>query len=326
MPTPLITNIYPAEGPSSGGNSVRFLGLNFGENPRVLFGSREGAVTRINDSLLHVTAPSAGVDPIQGGHAEVAVTISNLDDAGDLIPGEEHSVADGYAYQMPNLSAESQLTYVIRQLILEFRRQVLTETLMNQHSEYADSTSPDGDAQVDGEELVTRVAKIPSLVLLGPQVSGNQDQLQDEVTQQTIEDEWFDQLAPTIVDLSFEVLGIANTTQVGLNLLQATLEFFRRNRKLQVPCDSADDTSELVEFDLALTTFPSIRNRANDSDVVTFSGNFVIRAIHLDTIPGSNLPQGTDAMVSRGKKLADGVEISTERTGNCATANLSKRV
>ena len=332
MAAPILTNVYPTIGPSSGGTALRLLGLNFAEKVEVEFAGRPAtAVAWLNSSLLHVTTPTAPVDPIQGGQAAVDVVVRNLDINGDPVPGEEFTFPIAYTFQMPNLAEESQLTYVVRTLILELRRQILAETVMNQHSDYSNSTAPDGEdtAQIDDEPKVTRLAKLPSLVILGPRLLDNQVRQLFDVVQTNAGGEWFNQLAPTSVDLGFEIMGVANKTQTLLNLMHAVVQFFRRNRKLSVPCDSSDPTGGSAEFDLEwqIGGMPLVQDRMNDSDVLSFSGNFLIRDVQLSSLAGVEVPEGLDANTDRGKPLADSVEISpATRTGNCQTATLKKLV
>jgi hypothetical protein len=72
-PPPIITNISPATGIKTGGDTLTITGTNFMANPTVTFGSTEASdVTFVNSTTLTVTTPAHAVGAVD-------VTITNTD-------------------------------------------------------------------------------------------------------------------------------------------------------------------------------------------------------------------------------------------------------
>jgi hypothetical protein len=139
---PTITSLDAAQGPTQGRTLVAITGTNFrvpppyqGTGPvpvpaptvEVLFGGEAAYEVKIESSskvwcLTPVHDPGA-----------VDVTVTNLDDDGAPIVGEQATAVEGFTYLRPfirppadgSTDARGDLYRVVRSVILEWRRQVL---------------------------------------------------------------------------------------------------------------------------------------------------------------------------------------------------------
>ena len=175
MATPFITKIDAATGPTGGRRIVKIWGGNFQLPPEpslavspvpkanpsvaVLFGTEPAREVRVMaSSLLHVTTPA---------HDEgaVALTIKNIDQAGDDVPGESLTVSAAYTFSRPSFTRsgvgdQSNLTRMVRTFIEMLRREVLENVTQTTHTDFDDMTA-------DGAN-VAALSEIPGIVVSGP--------------------------------------------------------------------------------------------------------------------------------------------------------------
>src|SRR5262245_21793692 len=118
MADPTITSITPAAGPTRGKNLIEIIGTGFRvpdlpsptngpaepapPGVRVLFDASVSPRTLVaSDTRLFVEVPTSPLENVAPMFAEgsVDVVVQNIDEDGLLIPGEEVTSTDGYAYR-----------------------------------------------------------------------------------------------------------------------------------------------------------------------------------------------------------------------------------
>lgn len=287
MAIPTITSITPDLGHTGGGALVEIIGTNFrvptvqvpvaGEPVPVAPPSIEvefGGVASpkiqfISDTRIFVVTPE--VD-----EANVDVVLRNIDDLGVPIPTEEVTATDGFSYRRPQLHVASELVTVIRSLILTLRRQIHPNVTLTVHTDFDDTTA----------DLlnIAKLASIPALVLQGPKLEENRfyslNQLDCEVSGSD-PDEFFTKREPFTCDVIFEYLGVSNLKVEHLNLSNAIVAFFRKNKFVTQP-----STGRQVELEFETGAQPRAVPRSNDDNLRTFRGSFLIRGFDLGEFPG----------------------------------------
>jgi hypothetical protein len=92
----------------------------------------------------------------------VDVVVRNLDDDGVPIVGEEAVRSGAFTYAQPRLTAESDLTRLVRTLLRELKRQVLDNVVLTVQTDF--------DAETGDELHLAQFAALPGLVLVGPEL------------------------------------------------------------------------------------------------------------------------------------------------------------
>lgn len=310
MAQPTLANAYPSAGPTSGGTLVRLLGLAFADRVRVYFGDTEAELVQVaSKGKVYARSPiSTFAAPVTGtGDGTVDIRLVNLDANGDEVPGEESTLADAFRYVQPEFLTMNQLDMVQRALIEELRRQVVSNTLISQHTDYDSETG-------DGRNLVD-VAKLPALVLLGPETPENREySLNGRVTAVDSDGTVVEREAPLTVDVVFDFVGMADNLKSMTGLHQAMLRFVAKNRWLRVRSNPEDPTSEVIryEMDIQLGNYPRVTGIASESNVRNFTGTLTIRGVDIEVDAGfANGPLGVDA-VRRTAPLSEGVTLTVD--------------
>lgn len=250
----------------------------------VLFGTEPAELVQVlSDDRLFVSLPihDAG---------SVSVTIRNLDDNGDPIVGEEVVAAGAFEFVAPSYftgeAKESELTRLVRTLVLELRRQVIGSVAIGTHTDYDEATN--------AELFVAELSSIPGLVLIGPDLSENRfyssnARGEHDVTPGDPDTEFVETREPYTVDLMFSFVGFSDRVMELLNLQSGVLEFFRRNTTLSMDRDRSDPTKGKVsyELDFAPDGEPKRSGQTNASNLVSFAGRMVIRGFDHDHFVGT---------------------------------------
>jgi hypothetical protein len=330
---PTITSLDPVIGPSAGRSQIQIFGSNF-RLPTAAPAPPTGAVVPEAPPSVEVlfgTEPALSVQVIDAGVIRAVtpihdvgafdVTVRNIDDAGVLIPGETVTEIDGYAFARPKLTAEfpSDLQRLVRTVIRELKRQVIEEVNLTVHTDFDEAT---------GASLaLAKLAKIPALILAGPELSENRffslNAKQD--TDAIVADsgppdghEFVTTRAPYTVDLTFTIVGVTNLQAELLNLMTATTMFFESNKFLLMDRDGSDPSKGRVEYEMDLTTDGDLRASGdpNNSNIRTFVGSFEIRGFDIQQVFGmdSGMIEGVPKheIVDRGRTADDEPTISTE--------------
>lgn len=306
MAVPLIVSVLPSVGPTGGQNLVTITANNLRVPPvpepgpssgvlpetvRVDFGGELATGVKVfSKGKLTCLAPIH--DP-----GVVDVTVTNIDDNGDPIAGETATKASAYTFARPNLTVEDDYTRLVRTFIRELKRQVIEEIVLTSHTDFDDDAS---DIM-----SITHIAKMPAIVVVGPDIvenrffSSNAKQVFDNG------DGTFDiRRSPYTVDLAFECVGVAELTVQKLNLASAFTKFINRNKYIQMDRDPDDPSKGRVRYEMDFEEEggePSATDRLNDSNVRSFSGNVIIRGFDLEDLAGV----AEDMLVDRTTEISE---------------------
>lgn len=287
MAVPTITSIDPDLGHTGGSALVEIIGTNF----RVLTVQAQvsGEIVPVAPPSIEVEFDGVAATTIQFISAtrifvvtpevdenDVDVVLRNIDDLGTSIPGEEVTVVDGFKYRRPQLHIASDLVTVIRNLILTLRRQLHPSVTLTVHTDF-DDTSAD-------LLNIAKLASVPALVLQGPKLEENRFYSLNQLPQETSTsdpEEFFIKREPYTVDIVFEYLGVSNLKVEHLNLSNAVVAFFHKNKFVTHP-----STGDRLELDFETGAQPRAVPRSNDDNLRTFRGSFLIRGFDLGEFPG----------------------------------------
>lgn len=311
MAVPTIINVIPGGGPSGGWTLLDIYGSNFrmppdppgqgvvptpGPTVAVEFGEVPVLEVRVI-SPIRLMVLTAAHDP-----GDVDVVVRNLDDAGVPIPGEEVTLADGYAYARPDLTAESTITRVTRALIMALQQQVIENVVLTEHTEWDENPE-------DGLDVAS-IAKLPALILSGP------DAPENKVYRTAVEAE-IDGVAsfirtrtPFTVDLDFGIAGVSESSIQLLNMMEATKQFLMKTRNLTMLRDPSDPNGGTVSYELRVSGDFRVASLPNLSNVRNFTGRVAVRGVDIEGTAGV---RGDFARGRGGQVGDDGATISTER-------------
>ena len=224
-------------------------------------------------------------------HAEgaVAIAVQNLDDDGDPIPGELVTTGTNLlSYVRPALdsTAEPLSVRVSRALVTLLEQQVIGPGHVvhgGVHTDFSDDL------------VVTAMAVLPCLVLVGPNVAGAPEYRRTYGTE--IGGPTNTQLvrAPAFVNMSYEIQGFTKHEGQLAHLETLLTQFFERTSRVTVARDLLDPGKGNISLRISqmLATQP-IRNTrgANTNNVTSFVSSCVVRGVPNDAIgglPGENV-------------------------------------
>ena len=241
--------------------------------------------------------PAADVGPAD-------VVVRNLDDAGQPIPGEEAVLRSAFAYELPSLTVESDLTRLVRTLLQELKRQVLPNVSLTVQTDF--------DSETGAQLSVTELASLPGLVLVGPELSQDRFYSLNELPAQDTSAVGFARRrVPYTVDLTFTLVGVSDHTTELLNLMAAAQLYFHRNKYLEMDRDPSSPTPGGVRYEMDIPQGGDLKvtSQPNESNVRSFSGKFVVRGFDLEDLAGV----AGDSMVERGVVVTD-VAFQSQQT------------
>ncbi len=298
MAVPTISSVTPNTGPTGGFQFTVIVGTNFNTSPAVpLAGSTtpiaDPVLIKINgDQVIKVysisnsevwilTPPFHGTatdDPI----APVSVSLTNLDIDGEPISGETVTSAAAYTYRRPILHSTAGNTtarphpfsLVSAGLITAFRRQVFLNVMQTTHVDYAEPGV-----------LSLNIAKIPSIVIQGPNITKDLEYTHNELIYEDLDDTTtVIKQPPDVVRMGYTFLCVSDSEQELLNIMGSFQVFFAKNKYLSVPIDPFDANSERANLVMQLTQFPQATTAPSDSNIRVWIATADIRGveIHLD--------------------------------------------
>lgn len=296
MSIPSIASISPSAGPTAGNLLVEVLGAGFplpaGETPTVgvLVGDRPAREVRVVSSqqLTCIVPP--------GDAGRVDIVVQNLDTTGAPIPGEVAAAPAAFTYVPQPLAVEADLTRLVRTLLQELKRQVLDNVVLTVHTDF--------DAGVGAEFHLVQIARLPGLVLVGPELTENRFFSINQLPEISTEPGQFAQRrVPYTVDLGFTVIGVTDHTTELLNLMAATQLFFHRNPYLELDRDPTDADAGRVRYEMTVGRDGELKvtSQPNDSNVRSFSGRFVVRGFDLEDLAGAP----GEGVIARGAVAGD---------------------
>lgn len=325
MAVPTITRLLPfgssvgdpVEGNTAGGSLVEIYGGGFRlpvpeafkeesfPTVRVEFQDSESPVVQvIRSNLLRVITPPSPLafnptragDGLQIGYQGYAsVTVTNLDDLGEPIPGETVTVPDAYTYVLPrpgDVSNPNVSVQVTNSFIEGWRRAVCSNVLTHQ-SVFFQNDPRDIEARDIGRP------ELPAIILVGPRTA--QDRLHEPAGQGVATTDQLDinpqesglsgvSRYPNVTSYAWDVLGLAPDRYSLLNLMDIASDYVRRTPRISVPRVFDDPSKVTIQYDFDWgdlgTTF-SVDNDPNNSDLHSFRGQVILMGIAVES---SGLP------------------------------------
>lgn len=346
MAVPIIVSILPAEGPAGGrtlieikANNLRLPDAQPATGPsearlptvQVLFDGEPATNVLVfsKGRLTCLTPPVSTTDPIPKFKTDtsgrrvldsngqpipedfklVDVTINNLDNNGDPIPGETVTRVDGFRYSRPDLSDETQsdLLRLVRTLIRKLRSEVIRNVVITSHTDF-DDTVADSLNRVE-------LADMPGIILVGPSIPENRffSRNDREIVTRGVSGAVIRRV-PYTVDVEFDFIGVAEKQTTLINLEAATVQFFHRNKIIELLRDPTDPSLGRVRYEMDLVDLPEVGGAVNNSNVRNFSGSMVIRGFDLEDLAGV----ADDAVVGESTKITETIlDIQRKQADPC---------
>lgn len=306
MAVPTVTAISPEAAHPAGRTLVEIQGTNFnvpvipvsgqtdGEELKtveVLFGDQLSPKVSVVDSTrLFAQTPAVTLPNTDQNYSalETSITVRNIDqETGDAIPGEEAVQANAFTFIRPTLTGESEnksdLSRIVAELIVQFRSQLIDEVVVNTDTDWDES----GNLSVN----VQHIAKLPALVLLGPQLTENRFYTDNEEDEVDDGDEFIRTQVPYVVDIGFDFVGTSNNFNESLNLMSNMIAFFRANKWLYHAIDPDDIDKGFAKYELEVDEDgePKMSSRASNSNLHPFSGSLMVRGFRIEGFSGLGL-------------------------------------
>jgi len=315
MAVPTITSVTPNSGPTAGRLLVAIAGTNFQLSPtpppgptngilaptvRVLFGTELAVnVAVVSSTKLYCYIPSGDDGPVD-------VTVTHLDPLGVPIVGETVTAVAAFTYTRVLLTAQSDLTRLVRTLLRQIKREVIKNVSLTVSTDYDSQT-------IDMLNLIDTAEK-PAIVLFGPELRQNRfyslNQTQITPDTGTLFEE---RKVPFTVDLNFSLWGISDRTIQTINLVALTDLFFHRNKFISMLRVDGDPSKGTVRYEMDWQNIENnirIGTQPNESDIRVFNGEFLIRGFDLEDLAGVD----DDSVIARGAQVdEDGLTFSVEQ-------------
>lgn len=302
MAVPTIATLSPATGAPTGGQLVEITGTGFRlptappatipapvapPSVRVLYGGQESPrVDVISDTRLLVAVPKRtmpiGTDgQTTLGTETVDVVVENIDDSGVLIPGETVTAAGAYTYVRPGVdysAPRSGVARVTTTLIDLLRSEVLNNTVIETSTDYDPDT---GTSRIE-------VQSTPQLILTGPEVEANTffTYRGAYLVPGLNPGEAYRHRRHRVLDLTFEIIGITNSTLEMHNLIELLEAVIDRNTSFDFECAPG----ETIPLELRWVEDPRYERQPNDpgliSDLRLFRGSVQVRGYPITDLPG----------------------------------------
>jgi len=272
-----ITNVTPSSGLTGGREFVLIEGTDFNIAVNT-DGSAKMEVTFGTNVATRVRVRSATeldcLTPIHDQtESPVGVTVE------DLVTLDTATLPTAFSFARPTIGGgtNSELWKVIEALVIEFKRQIMEEVVIGSSVDFDDNFASGLD--------IVKIAKVPALVLYGPQVRGSGGALQRSV------EPWeyvgggnYERNRPQdVCNLDFTIHGVSKSKIQITNMLKEVISFFRRNPVLTMLRDPSDVSKGTVDIDMRPEQ-PidfSLVTRANPKDLQHFSGRFTLYGVPL---------------------------------------------
>lgn len=311
MAVPTITSVSPAVGHPGGGTVVSIVGTGFQLPPpppsgvipvpeaaptvRVFFGSVEARRVRVASSTqLYVTTE-------RGDPATVDVEVRNVGPFGETLGSEHVAATAAFEFRRPDLTNRGVLQRVVRQLIVELRRQVHDEVVLTEHIDWPR----------DPEDVLRKVsdAKVPCVWLSGPTVRENRVYMENvKPLTQFGTGLQLERRPARTVDLVFGIGALANKESVLLELTHAITDFFHRNPWLYLPFVAGDSEPDGVRYDLQAEVDQDVDSSPSETNVRSSSGTIAIAGVDLLGLEGYS----NDMATTVHPEVIEDVDIETD--------------
>jgi len=317
MAIPTVTAVTPPSGPSTGQTIVRIDGSNFRlPDPPPAEGYLGGPAQRtvkvtiggIDSSWAHAVESGtiyARIPEWRGDYkltfpVDLDVRVANLDNSGAEIPGENATLADGYAVERPSLAEVPYFQRVIGELITMMRRHLLVEVHLTSSRDYDD----------DPADLKRKLSTLPCIHLTGPNTnlnrfySVNREDCEEDSGDPDV---WLRKKEPVTVDLEFRVVGWADSMRHLSALGQAVVLMFRDVKWIEILKDPAQPSLGTVRYELEMPFFgqPDYNTEPSTDDLRNFRATVQIRGVHIDSESGTIVERGWDLFAGDGEPVLD---------------------
>jgi hypothetical protein len=315
MAIPTITSIQPARGPASGQTLMTIMGTGMRLPPQppagrptkgglpqtveIRIGAQPATRVLVREDATNLGGTIATCLTPAGTPGPADLIIQNLDDAGQPIAGEAVLLPSAFTYERTTLSTESSLTRLVRTLLRALKAQVIENVNLTVHTDF--DASPE-----DGVHLAA-VARLPALVLAGPELRQSRAYSINQQPVRALRDGLALHRVPYTVDVGFTLIGMTDRTAELLNLMSLCTLFLHKNKHLLVARepDAPEAGHVAYEMDFAPGGQFQVRSQPSESNVRHFVGELVIRGFDIDEPDGiaiehvyasSAIELGTDRM------------------------------
>lgn len=292
MAVPTIAAVTPTTGHAGGRLRVVVTGTNFRLPPAPAFGPPASPayaqqtvrvrfdgetalrVDVVDAHRLEVLAPPYRGDPSANPIAASDVEVTNLNDAGAPIAGETATAADAFTYVRLGLrapAAEQAPLLVIEELVALFRRQVLPNTRLSPHTDFAEPAAARALA-----------GRLPALYLTDislPEERGARARPNDS-REAAVGGEYTDVFYPTVMHrVEAAVIGVSDHKHELVQLAAAARDALHRTPYLTVVLPSATRLALPLEADVGGIIFdlpPAFGN------IRTFTLGLTVRDVELE--------------------------------------------
>lgn len=270
---PTITTIAPTSGLTAGRELATISGTGFNTDVDsdgvarmgVKFGTLEASRVRVRSATsLDCLTPIADL-------GTYAVEVEDLDTV------ESDSLPSAFTFARPVIGGgtyNSDLWRVIEALIVELKRQVIEEVVLTTQVEFDEATADDLS--------IIKVAKVPAIVLVGPDVAdsaGPHSRVVEEF-EHVGGGSYERKRSVSVKNLRFLLHGVDDHAVRLFNLMKEVISFFDRNGVLRVLSDPSDPNSAVRELDMRppnpsewrTQTTPNIHNQKHFSGVFSIIG------------------------------------------------------
>jgi hypothetical protein len=296
MAIPTITSIQPARGPASGQTLITIMGTGMRLPPQPPAGRPTTGGLPPTMEIRIGGKPATRVlvreaPAIPGGTIATCLTpasvpgpadirIQNLDDASQPIANEVALLPGAFIYERTALSTESSLTRLVRTLLRALKAQVIENVNLTVHTDF--------DASPEDGLHVAAVARLPALVLAGPELRQSRAYSINQQPVRALRDGLALHRVPYTVDVGFTLIGMTDRTAELLNLMSLCTLFLHKNKHLVLARDpDAPDSGHVAyEMDFAPGGQFQVRSQPSESNVRHFVGELVIRGCDIDEPDG----------------------------------------
>jgi hypothetical protein len=296
MAIPTITSIQPVRGPASGQTLITITGAGMRLPPQppagrpitgslpqtveIRIGAQRATRVLVREDATNPSGTIATCLTPAGTPGPADIIIQNLDDAGQSIAGEAVLLPSAFTYERTALSTESSLTRLVRTLLRALKAQVIDNVNLTMHTDF--DTSPE-----DGLH-VAAVARLPALVLAGPELRQSRAYSINQQPVRALRDGLALHRVPYTVDVGFTLIGMTDRTAELLNLMSLCTLFLHKNKHLLVARepDAPEAGHVAYEMDFAPGGQFQVRSQPSESNVRHFVGELVIRGFDIDEPDG----------------------------------------
>jgi hypothetical protein len=315
MAIPTITSIQPARGPASGQTLITITGTGMRLPPsspagrpttgglpqtvQIRIGTQQATRVLVREDAVIPDGTIATCLTPASAPGAADIVLQNLDDAGQPIAGEAVLLPGAFTYERTALSTESSLTRLVRTLLRALKAQVIENVNLTVHTDF--------DAVPENGVHLAAVARLPALVLAGPELRQSRAYSINQQPVRELRDGLALHRVPYTVDVGFTLIGMTDRTAELLNLMSLCTLFLHKNKHLVMARDQQDPEAGHVayEMDFAPGGQFQVRSQPSESNVRHFVGELVIRGFDIEEPDGiaiehvyasSAIELGTDRM------------------------------